>query len=85
MNYEREIPNPTLEQFKQWYAEGYEAFNTHDVPVCPYKISLEGRLHWWLGYTDAEEEACQHCQGRCEVTKACYDGVWRTNPCEKCV
>lgn len=27
-------------------------------------------------------ECCQ-CVGG-EVTKACYDGVWRTSPCEQC-
>lgn len=26
---------------------------------------------------------CSHCVGG-EVTKACYDGVWRTSPCEQC-
>lgn len=26
---------------------------------------------------------CSHCVGG-EFTKACYDGVWRTSPCEQC-
>ena len=26
---------------------------------------------------------CSHCADG-EVTKACYDGVWRTSPCEQC-
>lgn len=26
---------------------------------------------------------CSHCVGG-EVTKACYDGVWWTSPCEQC-
>lgn len=43
---------------------------------------LNTRVQAWDGVEGSLSE-CSHCVGG-EVTKACYDGVWRTSPCEQC-
>lgn len=40
------------------------------------------KVQAWDGVEGSLSE-CSHCVGG-EVTKACYDGVWRTSPCEQC-